>query len=227
MVGTYVSIAATCPDSCQFKAGACYVLAGFTGKANRILDEGARHMTGADVIRREVEVLDGLFGGGAVPQDGGRDGKSGRDLRLHVGGDTPGAASARALAAMAKRWRLRGGGGVYTYTHRWREIPVEMWGEVSVLASCETWQEVRLARRRGYVPAIVVAQHPEDGKAYMAPDAAGHDAKVVPCPAETRGTTCVQCRLCLQQPRLESAGIVISFAIHGRQRRKITLPVMR
>ena len=218
---TYVSIDSTCPDSCAFKIAGCYVRAGFTAQLARELDVAAAPEP-AGVIRAEAALIDSSFSeaapgptwkrrrrrGGPVPQDGAR---GGRDLRLHVGGDCPDTASARVLAGAAARWRARGGGVVWTYTHRWREIPRSAWGEISVLASCETPEQVRDARGRGYAPALVVTEFP-DRRAFRLRGIVG---RVVPCPAETGKRTCVECRLCFDDRALLERAAVIGFAVHG------------
>jgi hypothetical protein len=38
---------------------------------------------------------------------------------------------------------------------------------------------------------------------------------MIPCPAETRGKTCVECRLCVDQD-LHQLGAGIAFALHGQ-----------
>lgn len=227
MVSTYVAIAATCPESCQFRDGACYVLSGFTARTNRLLEEGAEGMAGDEVIDQEIAFLGGLFSRREhrVPQDGGRDGQSGRDLRLHVGGDTPSAEAARKLGLMAARWKERGGGEVFTYTHRWREFNRNRWGyDLSVLASVETFEEAKEAGDVAfYASAIVVAEHPENGRAWVHEETG---LTVVPCPAETRSLTCVQCRLCMRDEWLWITRRVIAFALHGRQKHKHRLRVV-
>lgn len=103
---TYVSIEATCHDSCAFKAEGCYIRSGFTAQLARRLDEGARRLRGIDVIRNEVALIDHAFPkrGHRVPQDGAH---GGRDLRLHVGGDCPSEAAAVLLHAQLAAHRLR------------------------------------------------------------------------------------------------------------------------
>ena len=39
--------------------------------------------------------------------------------------------------------------------------------------------------------------------------------KIVPCPEQTTGKSCVECRMCLDAGRLSAAGITIGFAAHG------------
>ena len=217
---TYTSIEATCPESCPFKrdangvAGGCFADAGYTGRAIKILDAAARwhDMSPTSmanmVISQEVAHIDQAFHGKPVPQDGAR---GGRDLRLHVGGDVGTTFGAQLLGRAATRWRSRGGGAVWTYTHRWRDIPRSAWGpDVSVLASCETADEMNEARERGYPPAVTVPQHPSK-KAYAMK---GTDTKVIPCPFETKGTVCSECRLCLDVD-LMKMNKAIGFAVHG------------
>lgn len=214
---TYVSIEATCPDTCRFKAGACYITAGFTALMARQLDESAD--SGDATIRGEADLLDRAFGGGRVPQDGAR---GGRDLRLHVGGDVADMFSIAALTWAVDDWKLRGGGAVWTYTHRWREIERVEWGTISVLASCETVADAELAVSRGYVPALVVDAFPSERAFRLS----GLSLRFIPCPAETRGTTCVECRLCFDDAKLQERGMAIAFALHGLGASKVRLPVL-
>lgn len=228
---TYVSIEATCPDSCRFKAAGCYVRAGFTGRAARQLDDAAaaEGLRGDEVIEREAQVIEASFcgargrAGGRVAQDGGRHGRAGRDLRLHVGGDVSSTWGAMRLAVAAKSWQRRGGGAVWTYTHRWRRVARDAFGPISVLASVERVEDARAAVHRGYVPAIVLERFPSPRAFQLR----GSRVTWLPCPAETKGTTCVQCRLCLDADALRRRGQGIAFAVHGNQAGKVQLPVVR
>lgn len=212
---TFVSIEATCSSSCPFKMGpdgergGCYVDADhFMRRAMGLLDAGAVGRTGADVIAEEVRVIDRIWAHRGVPRDGWRG--NGRDLRLHVGGDVPDAKSARLLAGAAERWTARGGGSVWTYTHAWDQIRRSAFGLISVLASVENARQVRPARRRGYAPALVVERFPNGKRPFVV---AG--TTFVPCPAETLGKTCVECRLCLDVD-LHAKNLGVAFELHGR-----------
>lgn len=225
---TYASIEATCPSTCRFKRAGCYVRAGFTRKASDKLDEAARGIDPERVADVEVGLIDRAFGvdgvgrGAPIPQDGAR---GGRDLRMHIGGDVPSLAAAQRLAGAAKRWMERGGGRVWTYTHRWRPVARYAFGAISVLASVETVADARAADLRGFVPAMVVHAFPDD-RAFRVD---GLRLKVIPCPAETRGTdkvTCVTCRLCLDDGALRRRGAAIGFSLHGLQREHVQLPVL-
>ncbi len=214
---TYVSIEATCPESCPFKRGACYVRAGFTGGMSRDMDRAAERLSGDAVAMIEAEQIKAAFGGGAIPQDGAR---GGRDLRLHVGGDTPSSKAARWLAVAAADWKLRGGGAVWTYTHRWRSIARHMFGSIRVLASVESIADAKLALARGYAPALTVERFDSDRAQVI------EGVRIVPCPAETRGLTCVECRLCIDRD-LAKLGVAVAFAAHGKSKAKVRLNVLK
>ena len=177
------------------------------------MDKKAKGAKAEDVIAEEVRLIDRLWRGdragvrwpGRVPQDGAR---GGRDLRLHVGGDCGNTGGARQLAGAARRWRKRGGGSVWTFSHLWRQVPRSAWGGISVLASVESVKDIAKARKRGYAAALVVDEHLSD-KAYWK----GKE-KIIPCPAETRGATCATCRLCLDRDLLKM-GVSIGFAVYG------------
>lgn len=204
---TYASIEATCPNSCAWKRRGCFADAGFTKMAGALMDAAARGRTGLAVVQEEARLVRLAFRGLRVPQDGAR---GGRDLRLHVGGDVDSARGAKVLGAAARDWRRRGGGAVWSFTHRWSEIPRAAWGpEISVLASVEGTHQFAAARAQGYAPALVVDVFPPGGRSYRA---AG--LRVIPCPAETSSRTCASCRLCLDRD-LFAMGAAIAFEAHG------------
>lgn len=212
VVSTYVSIEATCPDSCAYKANGCYVegMNGYTFVGTLDQKAVSGFYTGLETIMLEAELIDRLYPM-RVPRDGykGR----GRDMRLHVSGDVSCANGASMLGQAADLWGLRGGGQVWTYTHRWREVPRSAWGRwVNVLASIERVEDIEAAEAQGYVPAITLTYFPTE-RAFKVPGRP--DRKVVPCPAETRGRTCVECRLCLNEDRLRRLGLIIGFSLHG------------
>lgn len=210
---TYVSIGATCPDTCTWKHNGCYVdtLQGYN--PIRHLEQRALDWSwGAlETTLAEAEIINAAFPRG-VPRDGWR-GK-GRDLRLHIAGDVSCKTGADALGKEAQEWELRGGGTVWTYTHRWRDIPIGFWrNAISIIASVETVADLKDAWRAGYAAAITLVAFP-DHKPFPIPGMDGF--RIMPCPAETQGKTCVQCRLCLQSKWLRKNKMVIGFALHGR-----------
>lgn len=220
---TFATIQGSCPSSCRFKrqqdgtGGGCFADAGFTRIAAQQMDVAGVGFTPIQIAQAEAEAIDRAFSGAGgwrltgdrIPQDGAR---GGRDLRIHVGGDCQDADSAAAIAGAAMRWRARGGGAVWTYTHGWREIPRDAWGPaISVLASVEIPGEIAEALERGYPAALVVAVFPAGDKAFHLP---GVPTRIVPCPAETGRTTCASCRLCIDRD-LVQLGITIAFQAHG------------
>lgn len=200
---TYVSVRATCPETCAFKRRGCYVDGGYTRRVSQQMDRAAETRSAVEVIQEEAALIDSAFGGRDVPHDGMG---GARSLRLHVGGDAGNEEGARILAACAERWRRRGGGAVWCYTHLWRDVSRAAWGEtISVHASIERFAEVEEARRQGYEHCVIVtARFREEQR-----------GGVLPCPAERGGTTCVVCRRCLD--RLPSDGAVTAFVVHGTQ----------
>lgn len=205
VASTYTSIKATCPDTCVFKGNGCYPQVGNSARIVQMLDEAAVGWEGEAVNRLEAELLDNSWRKG-VPQDGAR---GGRDGRLHVAGDTATPAAARALGQAVDGLLVRGAGSWWTYTHRWREISPADFGPISALASCETPLQLEEAIDLGWFPAITVVDY-RGKKAYDVPELPG--VKIVPCPAQTHGTKCIECRLCFKPlPK----GRVIGFKLHG------------
>lgn len=206
---TYVAMAPTCPRTCPFFERGCYARAGAARRLIAKLDRAAIGLTSREVIQQEAELIRRAFRGGPIPRDGGRDGVAGRDLRLHVAGDVGTADDARILGDAAQDWIDRGGGVVWTYTHRAETIPRDAWGPIRALASVEDPREIARAFTRGYDVAIVVPEFVRD-TTYTLP---GTDIRVLPCPAQTRGSTCVECRACFGN--LRERRVVIGFRTHG------------
>lgn len=221
---TYVPVAQTCPP-CPFKGNGCMAESGYTGRAVRRLEEAAAGLDALEVLRLEAFAIDKLFRAG-VPRDGGRDGRSPRDMRLHVSGDVTTRAGLRGLVDAVWRWKRRGGGSAWTFTHAWRRLPGEDWGTISVLASVEKPADADVARSRGYAPAITVRSFPLE-RAFRLE---GSTTTWIPCPAELGRTTCVECRLCLDRADwLRETNRGIAFAVHGQSAEKARrrLPVVR
>jgi hypothetical protein len=192
----------SCPEDCIFYHAGCFAengqIGGFiTKRLNRNLPDD---ITPEQIAQEEAAAIDRLSGE--------------RDLRLHVVGDSKTTAGTRMIANAARRYIARGGRRVWSYTHAWRRVPRSAWGPVSVLASCETGEEVLTARSRGYASAIVVDQHETDKLHRLGP------INVLPCPQETRGVTCARCQLCMDDGRLRDLNITIAFAVHGSPRSK-------
>jgi hypothetical protein len=139
-----------------------------------------------------------------------------KPMRLHVVGDCSTKTAARTVSKAADAYSAKRGQKVFTYTHAWRNVPREAWGQVSVLASCETPEQIEEARRRGYATAIVVPEFPSE-KAYTL-----KGEKVVPCPEQTgRSETCTSCRLCWDDVGLRERKVTIAFSAHGSAARRV------
>ncbi len=188
----------SCPQDCAM-ADACYGKAGPQGIHSRRLDrETADSVTPEDIATTEAEAIDSLTGR--------------NDLRVHVTGDCRTAAAADIVSKAMIRHENKNGRSSWSYTHAWRDVPVDAWNGVSVLASCETAEDVILARSQGYATALVVESF-EGKKAYqVAPGVMG-----VPCPNQTHeDITCVDCRLCMKNKK----DITILFELHGALKKK-------
>jgi hypothetical protein len=159
---THASTDATCPSSCALRGSGCHAQHGATGAAVRRLDAmgGATHQL--RIADQEARLIDDACCGGAIPQDGGRDGRSGRDLRLCVAGDYTTDAEAQVVAGAAERWEDRGGGGVFAFTHGWRNIDRRSFGPIRSLASVERPSDIVEAHARGYDAAIVLPAFASD-----------------------------------------------------------------
>jgi hypothetical protein len=204
---TYASIDGSCPSDCAHKGAGCYAQSGNVGIHVARLNAASQAKGKNDaraVARAEAREIKSAI----------KAGKDIRPLRIHVSGDcrTPSAASE--IAKAVEGWK---GGPVWSYTHGWKKIARKTWGKVSVLASVDKAEDIGLAFSMGYAPAIVVSNHPEDGKAFRRTDG----VKVIPCPAQTRDLTCTECKLCMNADMLHSQRAAISFAAHGVSKRKL------
>ena len=206
VAATYASITHTCPSTCALKkTGECYAQSGHVGFVVNRLDKAGK-TTPLAAAKQEAAAIDAAYNGGPVPQDGAR---GGRDLRLHVSGDCRTAAGARVLAAAVARFKARGGGDSWSYSHAWADVPREAWGTISVLASIDKVEDAELALARGYAPARYVSEFPSE-KAWVE-----NWVKFIPCPAQTRHVSCNTCRLCFDAPALAARRTGIAFSAHG------------
>lgn len=206
---TYATIEGSCPSSCPLKEAGCYAQSSFVGITVRRLDTEAEGLSTLQVARAEAKAIDQSYDSGPVPK--------GRDLRVHVSGDSRTLAGTRLINKAIGRWKKRGGGEAWSYTHAWKNVPRDEWSNVGILASVSTVDEVTLARAQGYASAIVVPEHLSE-KVYKLPDC---DVKWIPCPNQTRGVGCSDCRLCFNDKRLLDGNFGIAFAAHGVKKNEI------
>ncbi len=205
---TYASIDGSCPSDCAQKGAGCYAQTGNVGihsnQMNKISREWKRQ-DAREVAREEARAINS-----AIEKK-----LDIRPLRLHVSGDCRTTSAAETLSKAASRWSKP----VWSYTHAWKRVARKAWRNVSVLASVDRHEDMKLAFERGYAPAIITASHPSNGKAYMM-----GDVKVIPCPAQTReGTKCDTCKLCWNADKLHAMHAAIAFEGHGVQKKRLTV----
>lgn len=190
---------ATCPDSCPLKkSGACYRESGPERWVSNALDEHQTRLRQSHVTiaKKEAHLIDGV--------------SNKVDLRVHTIGDCKSAEAARIVSKACERLMERTGSMAYTYTHAWRDVPRSAWGKVSVMASCETMENVRQAVKRGYAAAVIVPKH-EGWKAYKV-----GDLRMIPCPKQTgKVESCKACRICMRDNLLRKGNMVVAFSAHG------------
>lgn len=198
---TYVS-QGSCPVTCPYLGCGCYAEGGPVGRVTTRLNSHGAGLTPVEYARAEADAIDGL--------------RADHDLRPHIVGDSRTPAAARVLGEAIDRYVERSAlllvdpAQAWLYTHAWRLVPREAWGShASVLASCETPADVDAAHARGYAACMTVTRfdsqrlHQKDG------------LTLLPCPYQTRGVQCVDCRLCMDDRRLYGDRIVIAFEAHG------------
>ena len=206
---TYTSIQSSCPKDCPLMGEGCYAELGYVGITSHRLDDEAKGSSPLEVARAEAAAIDNSYKGGDVPDK--------RDMRLHVAGDSRTIAGTRLINNAVGRWKQRGGGDAWSYTHAWKHVDRSEWSNVSILASVSSTAEVGPAILKGYASAIVVQEHPSE-KAYKLE---GSETKWIPCPNQTRGIGCTDCRLCFDADRLFENGFGIAFAVHGVMKDKM------
>jgi len=201
---TYASIEKTCPKDCALKDESCYAQTAYVGIQVARLDKEASNLSALELAKMEAMAIDAAYGGGKVP--------AGRDLRIHVSGDSRTIAGSRLINSAVGRWKARGGNDAWSYSHSWKNVSRSNWKNVSILASIDKVEDAELAKAQGYAPAIVVSEFKND-KTFTLP---GSDVKWIPCPAQTKdNVACTDCRLCMRSSYLENSNHGIAFAAHG------------
>ncbi len=206
---TYSSIESTCPNTCELKGSGCYAQTSFVAITVNRLNKESIDMSPLQVARAEAKAIDNAYNGKRVPQ--------GRDMRLHVAGDSRTITGSKIINKAVGRWKNRGGGSCWSYTHSWRNVCRDTWDNVSMLASIDSIDEVNDARDQGYAPAIVVTEFNGD-KTFSIE---GSDTKWIPCPAQTRSIGCSDCRICMRSNWLFDSNKGVAFAAHGVKKNSI------
>jgi hypothetical protein len=202
---TYAS-QVTCPESCALKGSGCYAESGMVGMQTRRLNREA------DDHQSTVQELAELEAAG-IHELTGR-----FPLRLHVVGDCTTDSAARTVSLAADEHRTKFGSAVWGYTHAWREVARASWGNVSILASCEAMPDARVAMKKGYAAAVVVAEH----RSAVAWRDEETGLRVIPCPEQTgKSASCEKCQLCWNGGRLRANNSVIAFEAHAGKKKVI------
>lgn len=213
---TYVA-QQSCPQECLFLNQGCYAEYGpmFWSVTSK-LNQEAKGLSILDLARREAELISRLS----------RDPRArDRPLRLHGVGDCASDVAAMIVARASARWITKNKASVWGYTHAWRTINRRSWLNVSILASVENPIDLALAEKRGYAAAMVVPKFPNGPKAFTQwikePGKKSQSFKIVPCPEQTLGIGCRDCKLCFKDQWLHENRIVIGFTPHGVGQKKI------
>ena len=149
----------------------------------------------------------------AQAESDGIDKLSGKNnLRVHVVGDCQTIESASIVGSAMVRYEQRSGKRAYTYTHAWRNVPYTAWQGARVIASCETTQDIDIARSElGYPSAEFTYMEHESRKVFMR-----DGIKVLPCPNQfNKAVTCDKCMACANIEMLQDKNLVIGIAGHG------------
>lgn len=191
----------TCDPKCPFLDEGCYAQGGPL----------AIHVARLERLSEKKNALAIAKDAAAEIRDAAVQGLArGRALRLFQAGDARTAPMARALSMAGRTWMSHGGLSVWGYTHAWRDVPKNAWSGVSMLASIEDPKDGKKALKAGYAPALVVDHLPEDGKAFES-----KGVTYVPCPEQTRGVPCIDCKLCWNADGLAERKHGIAFGVHG------------
>lgn len=199
---TYVS-QVTCPDDCPFFRNGCY---GESGPVGWNRPDKDMELVADDVINNEAEHIRALSGL--------------RPLRLHIVGDCRTPEQAETLRDASADHTAKEGQPVFNFCHNWRNIPRESWGDISVLASCETTEDALAAMLQGYAAAVVRPEKPAEARAMK-----HNGIRELPCLHETLGKTCLECQFCMNDQHLLQQRIVIRFTAHGSQRKRVATTV--
>jgi hypothetical protein len=189
----YISLN-SCPGSCPFRPdrdGGCYAGRGRVGMITSRLA-----LAGADGHQACLNAA-------RLIRQASRDARPGTPLRLFVSGDAHCPECASEIAQASRAWP----GPVWGYTHNWRVIPADTWHGLSVLASCETDNDVAQARAQGYAAARTFSSWRGE-KAFRI-----ENTVYIPCPEESgRDVTCADCRLCWRAEWLRASNRAIAFS---------------
>lgn len=168
---TWAPISGSCSNHCRLKNGGanhpkgpildpkgkpvkCYGKKGRCGMVNAKLEAAFAKspVTPEALAALEADGIDRL----PMPKKG----EAPVPLRAHVVGDCQTPEAAGILGAAMVRYQTRSGARAWTYTHAHPVVPKEAWQGAQVVASCDTMEDVSLARAQGYTAIAVVSGAP-------------------------------------------------------------------
>jgi hypothetical protein len=195
-----VTSADTCPTSCGQYAN-CYAKSGPLSMHWSAVNSGKRGMT-IDEFCAAIE---------SMPE--------GQLWRHNQAGDLPGEGESIDRRAMVSIILANRGRRGFTYTHK----PMTESNQQAVICanklgfavnlSADTIAQADEYAALGIAPVVVTV--PENTRANFTTPGGN---KVVICPAETKGVTCAQCKLCAWSERK----VIIAFPAHGSKKSAVT-----
>lgn len=208
-----VSVTATsqfsCDPDCPFMGAGCYAEGGPMGYLTRRLNS---HDRDHESSPEEIAAAEAA----AIRKLSGRN-----PLRLKTVGDCRTNEAVAIVREAVDEYKSKHGSAVWSYTHAWRKVDRAAWGDTSVLASCETEDDVRKATTAGWGVAVVFNQG-EMPKEYGG-------LRVIPCLQQTGvAADCYSCTynkaedksapLCSKDDRLKGKAL-IGLSAHGATKR--------
>ena len=192
----------SCDSSCPFLKSGCYAENGPVACTTVRLNRAVGDSSPEAIATEEANAINGLTGR--------------MDLRVHVVGDCKTNEAAKIVANAMQKHRKKKGMLAWTYTHAWLNVKRSSWKKESILASCETANDVSKAKQLGYATTIIVDKF-ESEKMYEK-----DGMRLIPCPAQTsRNLQCVDCRICMKADILEKTGFTVAFEAHGASKKKV------
>jgi hypothetical protein len=215
----------SCPNgsnssyTCPFLNKGCYAESGPQGVTTDRLNSNGARASSLEIAKAEADALNKL-NDYLQTYEGGPS----KPLRLHIVGDAVTTEAVQVLEEASRPFirkndfqqgivnGAKGVTKVWAYTHGWRDVPRSAWGDISILASCETVEDMQAAHDRGYAVAAVVTAY--RGTEKWKPFESG-GFKILPCPEEAKPKAekpqCHECGFCLRDKSLRSSKTVIAF----------------
>lgn len=201
MSATYRKVGETCSDLCALlHSKTCYAMFAMVG-----IQEKQSHYDKFDGMKHFDFIK-------TLPAK--------RIVRLHVSGDFfyQNVVDGPYLTAVVRSAYERPDVTQYTYTHDIKQVDaylkengLELPKNLTINASCDTWEQVKEYKAMGY-PTVITLPHDETRKAFKQ-----DGIQVTVCPSQLRDIKCTDCMLCMI-PRTATIG----FLAHGTRKQALT-----